>query len=91
MHHVRVGEDVAVGTDDEARTERLGLELTRSRLGHEAPKELVERVILLQVRHLRQQRAAHRLGGADVNDGRTLSLHEIGEIRQLGHDGHGHG
>ena len=83
LDDVRVGQDVAVGADDEARAERLRLELARPGIGHEAPEEFVERIVFREIRDLRQQRIAHRLRGADVDDGRALLLDQIGEIGQL--------
>src|SRR5882672_7282438 len=54
------------------------------RSGNEAPEEIVERVVLLQVRSLGRGGAAFaRLGGADIDDRRTLLFCEIGEVGQL--------
>ena len=83
LHDVGIGQDVAVRADDESGAQRLGLEFPRPRLRHEAPEKFIERVVLLQIRDLGDERAAHGLAGADIDDRRTLLLDEFREIRQL--------
>src|SRR6266699_2240878 len=89
VHYVRVGENVAVGTDDEARTERTALEIARAlsagprRARDEAPEEIVERIVFLEVRNLRRSTAFAYLSGADIDDGGALPFGELGEIGQL--------
>jgi len=84
-----VGQDVAVGADDKARSQRLCLEFARSRplvgvVGHETAEKFVERVVFVQLRQLARQRvAARRLRGADVDHRRTLLLDQFREVRQL--------
>jgi len=86
LDHVCVGEQVAVGADDESGAERLRFELARSgsrNLGHEAAEELVERVIL---RNVWQPRSAAAGGGCgtDVHDRRAVLLDQVAEVRELG-------
>src|SRR5262249_51938764 len=50
---------------------------------NEAPEEVVQRIVLLEVRALRGTATLARLGSADVDDGGTLSLGEVGEIGKL--------
>src|SRR6267378_499845 len=89
IDHMRVGENVAVGADDEARAERTALEIARAlsagtrRARDEAPEEIVERIVLLKIRNLRRSAAFAHLSGADIDDGGALPLGEIGEIGQL--------
>jgi len=86
---VRVGENVAVGADDEARAERTALEIARPlsagtrRARDEAPEEIVERIVFLEIRNLRRSTALANLSGTDVDDGGALPLGEIGEIGKL--------
>src|SRR5439155_22683638 len=88
VHDMRVGENVAVGTDDEARAERTALEIARAlsagtrRARDEAPEETVDRIVFLEVRNLRRSTALSYLSGADVDDGGALPLGELGEIGQ---------
>ena len=95
LDHVRIGEDVAVGADDEPRAERAALEFPRSALSgsgpgltrtgprDEAPEKIVKGIILVEVGYLRRAAALARLRGADIDDRRTLLFREFGEIRQL--------
>src|SRR5207249_202392 len=86
---VRVGENVAVGTDDEARAERAALKIARTlatgprRARDESAEEIVERIVFLEIRNLRRRAALAYLSGADIDDGGTLPLGELGEIGQL--------
>ena len=78
---MRIGDDVPVGGDDEARACALRLELAlraAARRRSEAAEELVERVVLGKLRHARS--APHALRDIDRHDGRASfsRLREIG-------------
>jgi hypothetical protein len=80
---VRVGHDIAVGGDDEARTRGLRELRLRpaARQRPEAAEEFVERIVLGQLR-LVAGAAAHPLRHVDRHDGGALLFVEVGEVRQ---------
>src|SRR5260221_30693 len=83
VHHVGVGEDVAVAADDEARADRAAFgalarpgQLPRN----EAPEEFL-RFLVVHARH--HLRAAHASGGADIAHRSALLIDQAREIGQL--------
>ena len=83
--HVGVGEDVAVGADDEARARAAHRRLIRVRrlLGRgdaEAAEEVVERIVGRQA--LRDRRGLRLLHHLDVDDRRAVALDQRREVRQ---------
>ena len=93
--HVRVGEDVAVLADDEARAEahalaRSALATAGTALGrvrHEAAKELGQRILGARGAGAATRLIPCRLRlalGDHVDHGGTLFLHQGGEVGQVG-------
>jgi hypothetical protein len=89
IDHVRIGQYIAVGTYNEARTKRPALEFTRcsgqtrhSRLaGDKAAEELVHRIVLIEREGLCTPTvAADRLGRADIDHCWPLLFNQFGEI-----------
>src|SRR3981189_425504 len=66
---------VRAAADDEARAERAALEVARPlsagprRARDEAPEEIVERIVFLEIRTLRRRTALANLRGTDVDEG----------------------
>ncbi len=89
VNHVRIGEYVPIGVDDEPRAEAVRF-LLAGLTGHaavgarkESAEHVERRVVFRDVGHLRSARIRpNRGGGADVNDAGTLLLDQIGEIGQ---------
>jgi hypothetical protein len=91
IDHVGIGQDVAVGADDEAGTQRTALELAR-RIpgipgipGWRGMKRRKNSYIGSSSSNGKGCAPAHccaRLGGADVDHRRPLLLHQFGEVRQ---------
>ena len=82
---VGVGQDITIGADDEAGTERLVAEFPRHArhlAGNESAKELVGRIILVELK-TRMTVALDDLGRADIDDRRPLPLCQFGEVGQL--------
>jgi len=85
-HHMCIGEDDAVGTDDEARAHAVCDLLT---LGHldlraEATEEVVERVVRIHPAEgrLSARRGLYRTFDTDVDDSRAITLGDGLEVRQ---------
>ncbi len=78
-----VGDDVAVGIDDEARAERgaAALLLLAALAVEEFLEQLLERRARRQLRQVAQARAllGHVLGGGDVDHGRHQHFDQVGE------------
>jgi len=102
VHHVVIGDDVAVRGDDEARAQgtllmRLGHAASLA-LGAEESIELVEEVVhgaAATAVELFEEIAHALLGfdgfcGGDIDDGRPVFFHQFGDVRQ-GDAGHGQG
>src|SRR5688572_15004699 len=91
VDHVRVGEDVAVGADDEARAERARLGLLArvglaGLLARDEAAEEFQHLFVLDAGHLRHRAAAaHRLRGADVDHRVALVVNQAREVGQLAH------
>ncbi len=89
---VGVGDEVAVGRDDETRTDRLLVELAlrpaASRNLAEAAEEFVERVVFGK---LRQALSLHLLRDVDADDGRALLFVQVGEVGKSGRASLGRG
>ena len=85
VDHVRVGGDVTIRRNDEARAGRLRFEIALGRAPRnrtEALEEFVERIVFGDVGQ--PLATAHRLRHIDRNDRRTLPFVEVGEVRQTG-------
>ena len=83
VHHVQIGQDVAVIADDKTRAKGRHFVPSRS-LRRKAVKELIKRIVFRDVGH-----AGSRLGTvtwlcrADIDHCRPLLFHQVREIRQF--------
>jgi hypothetical protein len=82
---VGVGDEVAVARDDESGADRLLVEFALRRTAPrdlpEAAEELVERIVLGQ---LREARAPDLLCDIDADDGRAMLFVELGKVGKAG-------
>ena len=88
--YMGIGEDIAVGTDDETRAEVeifFGVLRLRRHIGHQPLKELVERIVVGKLALIHACRiglvARARIArGLDIHHRRAFLLHQLSEIGQ---------
>jgi hypothetical protein len=97
LHHVRVGQQIAVGGDDEPRAQSARNVAARSRrllarplgpllrrIGEKATEELVHRIVLVEIRNRQRPLLAAPDAGrrADAGHGGPDAVGEVREVRQ---------